>query len=110
MTYSNEGLEFACDELAETIDAGKGLLVVEVTIAERVKIVCDQDDGIDPIKFLAAMLEKFEELYLCDPYVYAENSQWAYEVGESDDAVIDVLDIEDDLISLDDLDGYDEYR
>ncbi len=104
MMFSKEGLEFACDELAETIDTGKGLLVVEVAIAERVKIVCDQDTDIDPVKFLAAMLEQFEELYLCDPYVYAENSQWAYEVGESDDAVIDVLDIEDDLISLDEFD------
>ena len=104
MTFSRAGLEFACDELAETIDASQGLMDVEEAIAERVKIVCDQDSDIDPVKFSAALLERFEELYLCDPAVYAENSQWAYEVGESDDVVIDVLDIEDDLVSLDEYD------
>ena len=102
--YNKEGLEFACDELAEIIDAAQGVIDVEQAITDLIKKICNHDAGVVAETFRPAMLEQFDEIYQCDPATFAENSQWAHEI-EDEVPSEDVFDQEGDLVSLDDLDN-----
>lgn len=101
--FSNEGLEFACDELADIIDRVKGIIDVEDAITKLIATICEQDPNVDGGKFRVAMLEKFIDLYKGDPASFVETCQWAHEI---EDDVNDVLDDVPggDVIPLGDLD------
>ncbi len=100
--FSNEGLEFACDELAEIIDSAQGIIDVETAITDLITKICEQDLDITADTFRAAMLKKFTEIYKCDPKTFAENSQWAHEVEDGN--VLNAISLDGDTTSIEDLD------
>ena len=54
-------LEDICDKLAEKIDAANG----HIDVDDLIKATGIERD---------LLLKKFNELYLCDPYVYVQNA------------------------------------
>ena len=98
--YSKEGLEFACDELAEVIDQAQGVLNIEAAIDTLIAKISEQDENVVAETFKPAMLEKFNEVYQCDPATFAENSEWAHELDDVSVLIDDEFDLEDDLMSL----------
>ena len=100
--FTQEGLEFACDELADTIDAAKGIINVEDAITKLIATICEQEPDVDGDKFRVAMLEKFNEIYKGDVASFVETCQWAHEIEPVENLVDDVMD--GDTIPLEDLD------
>lgn len=104
---SESQLEDICDELAKTIDDAEGDIDVGTAIDT---IVAENSDGTDAGSLRSELLVKFNELYECNPSVYAENSTddivWGREnviMDNLDNHEIDGLDDVIPLESLDDL-------
>lgn len=99
---TDEKIEFLCDEIANEIDETQGKTNVTTIIEKHIQEFSLENSIEDEAALTSKVLKKFEELYLCNPHQYAENSRddAAYDglYEDMDDLHVDVLDDIEDIL------------